>query len=106
MRAIESFIKRPPVLTYYTLVFAISWGGILVVAGPGGLNGIRRAQAGGSRDRRALDLQNQCCGKRSVEESNVMLRKTLLACVILSSLLYVAIDALSALGYPDYHSYV
>jgi hypothetical protein len=35
-----------------------------------------------------------------------MLRKTLLVCGILSSLLYVAIDALAALRYPAYHSYL
>jgi hypothetical membrane protein len=35
-----------------------------------------------------------------------MLRKTLLVCGILSSLLYVATDALAALRYGDYHSYV
>lgn len=36
MTAIRSLIKRHPVLTYYARVFAISWGGILVVVGPGG----------------------------------------------------------------------
>jgi hypothetical membrane protein len=35
-----------------------------------------------------------------------MLRKTLLVCGILSSLLYLAIDALAASRYPDYHSYL
>jgi hypothetical protein len=35
-----------------------------------------------------------------------MLRKTLLVCGILSSLLYVAIDGLAALRYPGYHSYL
>jgi len=35
-----------------------------------------------------------------------MLRKILLACGILSSLLYVAIDALAALRYGVYHSYL
>ena len=29
----KSFIKRHPVLTYYLLVFAISWGGILILIG-------------------------------------------------------------------------
>ncbi len=34
------FIKQHPVLTYYALVFAISWGGILLVTGgPGALPG-------------------------------------------------------------------
>lgn len=35
----QVFIKRHPVLTYYALVFAISWGGLLIVAGPGGIPG-------------------------------------------------------------------
>jgi hypothetical protein len=35
-----------------------------------------------------------------------MLRKTLLVCGILSSLLYVAIDVLAAFRYPGYHSYL
>lgn len=42
--------------------------------------------------------------KRHTEQ--VLLKQTLLVCGILSSLLYVAIDALAALRYPDYHSYV
>jgi len=37
MTTISAFIKRHPVLTFYVLAFAISWGGILiVVGGPGG----------------------------------------------------------------------
>ena len=40
MRTIKAFIKKHPVLTYYALVFAISWGGILlIVGGPGGIPG-------------------------------------------------------------------
>lgn len=35
-----------------------------------------------------------------------MLKKTLLVCGILSSLLYVAIDGLAAVRYPGYHSYL
>jgi len=34
-----------------------------------------------------------------------VLRKLLLACGVLSSLLYLAVDGLAALRYPDYHSY-
>ena len=35
---IKAFIKNHPVVTYYALVFAISWGGILMlVGGPGGI---------------------------------------------------------------------
>lgn len=37
MNAMKAFIKRHPVPAYYVLVFAISWGGILIVVGPGGL---------------------------------------------------------------------
>ncbi len=39
MKSIKDFIKSNPVLTYYALTFAISWGGILIVAGPGGIPG-------------------------------------------------------------------
>ena len=39
MRTITAFIKRHAVLTYYALVFAISWGGVLVVVGPTGFPG-------------------------------------------------------------------
>jgi membrane protease YdiL (CAAX protease family) len=36
MTTIQSFIKRRPVLTYFTLAFAISWGVfLLVIGGPG-----------------------------------------------------------------------
>jgi membrane protease YdiL (CAAX protease family) len=41
MTTIKAFIKRNPVLTYYALTFAISWGGILIVVGPGGIPGTR-----------------------------------------------------------------
>ncbi|MCC6457402.1 MAG: CPBP family intramembrane metalloprotease [Caldilineaceae bacterium] len=37
MAAIRSFIKRHPLLTYFALVFAISWGGFIIVIGPGNL---------------------------------------------------------------------
>jgi len=34
----QAFIKRHPLFTYYTMAFAISWGGILLaVGGPGGI---------------------------------------------------------------------
>jgi membrane protease YdiL (CAAX protease family) len=39
MITIKAFIKNHPVLTYYALVFAISWGGFLLVGGPGILAG-------------------------------------------------------------------
>jgi uncharacterized protein len=34
---IMGFIKNHPVLAYFALVFAISWGAILIVAGPSGI---------------------------------------------------------------------
>jgi hypothetical protein len=38
MKTIKAFIKGHPLLSYYALVFAISWGGILlVVGGPGAI---------------------------------------------------------------------
>src|SRR5918994_703282 len=39
MKTIRAFIKRHPVLSYYAMVFAISWDGILLVVGlgPGGI---------------------------------------------------------------------
>ena len=39
MRTITAFIKRYAVLMYYALAFAISWGGIIIVVGPGGVTG-------------------------------------------------------------------
>jgi len=39
MTTVKAFIKRHPVLTYFALTFAISWGGILMVIGPGGILG-------------------------------------------------------------------
>lgn len=39
MTTIKAFINRHAVLTYYAVVFAISWGGLLVLAGPGGVPG-------------------------------------------------------------------
>lgn len=38
MSTIKNFIKSHPVLTYFVLVFAISWGGLVIVAGgPGAI---------------------------------------------------------------------
>jgi uncharacterized protein len=38
MMGTKDFIQRHPVLSYYVLVFAISWGGfLLVIGGPGGI---------------------------------------------------------------------
>ncbi len=39
MTIIKTFIKTHPVLTYYALVFAISWGGMLILVGPGEIPG-------------------------------------------------------------------
>ena len=39
MTTIRAFIKIYPVLTFYALVFAISWGGILILVIPGGIPG-------------------------------------------------------------------
>ena len=39
MSGLVAFVKRHPVLSYYILVFVISWGGGLLVLGPGGFLG-------------------------------------------------------------------
>jgi uncharacterized protein len=39
MSAVRAFAMRHPVLSYYALVFTISWGGILIVVGPTGVPG-------------------------------------------------------------------
>ena len=39
MRTITAFIDKHPVLTYYALVIAISWGGFILVVGPRGFPG-------------------------------------------------------------------
>jgi membrane protease YdiL (CAAX protease family) len=43
---ITAFIKRHPALTYFALTFAISWGGILMVIGPGGILGTKEVSEG------------------------------------------------------------
>ena len=40
MATIIASIRRHPVAAYYTVVFAISWGGCLMAIGPGGILGI------------------------------------------------------------------
>jgi len=37
MKAIGASIKRHPLLSYFALVFAITWGGFLLAVGPGGI---------------------------------------------------------------------
>jgi len=37
MTILKAFIRRRSVLTYFVVAFAISWGGIVLVAGPGGI---------------------------------------------------------------------
>jgi membrane protease YdiL (CAAX protease family) len=39
LSAARAFTSRHPVLSYYALVFAISWGGILTIVAPGGIPG-------------------------------------------------------------------
>jgi membrane protease YdiL (CAAX protease family) len=34
---IQAFVRKRPVLIYFVLAFALSWGGVLLVAGPGGI---------------------------------------------------------------------
>jgi uncharacterized protein len=41
MTTIKAFIRTHPVLSYYSVVFAISWGGVVMVVGPGGFPGTR-----------------------------------------------------------------
>ena len=40
---ITAFTRTHPALSFYTLVFAISWGGVLIVVGPGGFPGTSAA---------------------------------------------------------------
>ena len=39
MKTIKAFIKKHPVLSYFALAFAISWGGFVMVVGPGSFPG-------------------------------------------------------------------
>ena len=44
MTTIKAMVERHPLLSYFALVFAISWGGVLIVAGPGGIPATDREQ--------------------------------------------------------------
>jgi uncharacterized protein len=44
VKTVRAFIKGHPVLTYFALVFAISWGGVLIVVGPGGIPATNKEQ--------------------------------------------------------------
>ena len=46
MTTIKAFIKKHPLLTYFILTFAISWGGILISIGPSGILGTKEVSAG------------------------------------------------------------
>lgn len=36
MKKVGAFIERRPLLSYFVLTFALSWGGFVLVVGPGG----------------------------------------------------------------------
>ena len=44
MKTIKAVIKRHPILTYFALTFIISWGGILILVGPGGIPATNKEQ--------------------------------------------------------------
>ncbi|MDD5774065.1 MAG: CPBP family intramembrane metalloprotease [bacterium] len=44
MATIKDFIKKHPVITYFVMTFAISWGGVLIVIGPGGIPAASKEQ--------------------------------------------------------------
>jgi membrane protease YdiL (CAAX protease family) len=41
MTTIKTFIKKHPVLIYFALTFALSWGALVIVVGPGGFLGTK-----------------------------------------------------------------
>jgi uncharacterized protein len=44
MKTIKAFVESHPLLSYFALVFAISWGGVLIVVGPGGIPATNKEQ--------------------------------------------------------------
>jgi hypothetical protein len=38
MKTIKAFIKSHPLLSYFALVFAITWGGFVLAVGPGAMS--------------------------------------------------------------------
>jgi membrane protease YdiL (CAAX protease family) len=44
MKIFRAFIESHPVLVYFALAFAISWGGALIVVGPGGIPATSKEQ--------------------------------------------------------------
>jgi membrane protease YdiL (CAAX protease family) len=44
MKDIKTFVEGHPVLSYFALVFAISWGGVLLVVGPWGIPATNKEQ--------------------------------------------------------------
>ncbi len=46
MTNIKDVMRRRPVVTYFVLTFAISWGGIFIVMGPGGILGTTEVSDG------------------------------------------------------------
>jgi membrane protease YdiL (CAAX protease family) len=46
MTTIKAFIKKHPLLSYFILTFAISWGGILMAIGPSGILGTKEVSEG------------------------------------------------------------
>lgn len=69
MMASTSFITRHPVLMYFALTFAISWGGFVLVVGPGGFPGT------GSQFDALLPAADTLSGDRS-EANGVKRRST------------------------------
>jgi hypothetical protein len=59
----------------------------------------------GQRDRGPTGAQKDRPGTPDAPIVGAMLRKALVACGAISSLLYVAIDVIAAIAHPEYHSF-